>query len=156
MAVFNETMNRGDSRTIERAVHRVSVATGVLWVFADGDTWHLSEGQDCEPGDGRIILTAIEGTNFAVEYSEPTGTEPPAVDPTQPVVETPTPPVEETTPAEVKEDVTPRGDSAKSPGNTGSYESRTVKELRELAKERDIEGYSQLNKADLIKALRNQ
>jgi hypothetical protein len=44
-----------------------------------------------------------------------------------------------------------RGDSG---GQTGSYESRTVKELRALAKDKGITGGSKLGKDKLIKALR--
>jgi hypothetical protein len=51
---------------------------------------------------------------------------------------------------------TPRGDSG---GSGGSYESRTVTELRDLAKERGIEvkgkGDKKPVKADYIKALRD-
>jgi len=139
MAVFPDTMNRGDARTIERGVHRISVATGYLLVFADGanNTWRLSEGEDCEPGDAPVVLLALDGTNFGIEFTEPTGTEPPSVDPVAP-----------------QEAPAVRGDSDDSAG-TGSYESRTIKELRALAKSRGLEGYSKLDKDDLITELRD-
>jgi Rho termination factor, N-terminal domain len=44
-----------------------------------------------------------------------------------------------------------RGDAGDS---TGSYEARTAKELRVLARERGLTGYSKLNKTALIAALR--
>ena len=39
--------------------------------------------------------------------------------------------------------------------DTIDYESMTVTQLRELAKERGLTGYSSLNKADLIKLLKD-
>ncbi|MGC4961008.1 DUF7218 family protein [Gordonia sp. DT101] len=40
-------------------------------------------------------------------------------------------------------------------GESGSYEDWTVDELRKRAKELDLTGYSDLNKDQLIEALRN-
>jgi len=44
---------------------------------------------------------------------------------------------------------------AKRGGEAENYEDRTVKELRERAKELGLSGYSKLKKAELIQKIRN-
>ena len=48
-----------------------------------------------------------------------------------------------------------RPDRVDETNETIDYESMTVTQLREIAKERGLTGYSSLNKADLIQLLRD-
>lgn len=75
------------------------------------------------------------------------------LDPTGPVRVTGPGRIKYWTEGEAHEFAAPRGDAG---GSTGSYESRTAKELKELAKERGLTGYSKLNKKQLIAALRGE
>jgi hypothetical protein len=50
---------------------------------------------------------------------------------------------------------TPRSEAAKRGGESPSYEEWTVEDLRDRAAELDIEGRSEMDKDELINALRN-
>jgi hypothetical protein len=51
---------------------------------------------------------------------------------------------------------TPRKQAGKRGGKSGSYDDWTVDDLRDRAKELGIEGYSDMNKGELIKQLRSR
>lgn len=48
-----------------------------------------------------------------------------------------------------------RSNVGKSGGNSSPYEEWTVEELKQRAKELDLQGYSKLNKSELIDSLRH-
>jgi hypothetical protein len=93
------------------------------------DSTNLAAGETFTADHGRAQVTvfSVEGASVSFIYAD---------DP------------EETEPAE-------RGDSA-GEGSTGSFESRTLTELRALAKERGLTGLSKANKDDVIAALRGE
>lgn len=138
MTTVGLTLNKNEVNTIERGVGTITVGTGKLVVVPFGGAPSVvSESETFDAGNVPVTILALEGTNYGAEYTEPTGTEPPPVDPTQPSIETTT--------------ETVRGDSG---GDSGAFESRTVKELRALAAERGVEIHSHAKKAEIIAALR--
>lgn len=145
-------INVNGSKTFEAPVGRIDVAVGPVSVTRptpEGDdpidavTLHDGDSYDAE-GHAGISVAAPHGGNVSVTYADD--------------VRSP-----ETFPARTQRPVPAnavgqRGDSAtgttSTTGGTGSFESRTTKELRAVAKERGITGASKLNKADLIDRLR--
>lgn len=146
MATERLSLNKHEVNVIERDVETVTVGVGSLVVVdttlakdkiaqveADGDTY--------QAGGHPLALFAIEGANYSVVYTDPTGTEAPVLPREVPATTVP---------------ATERGDAG---GDTGSFESRTVPELEALVEERGIavEGTGKggnILKADLIEALR--
>jgi len=129
-----DTMNKGDSRVIDRPVHEVSVSVGALIVAREGGgdnpvvTQSVYPGTPVQPGDVPVILFALEGTNYSVAYTDiPTNS--PA--------------------SEVEEE---EGEEA--PEGT-DYTTWTVLELRDKAKELGLEGYSKFDKEELIEAVQD-
>jgi hypothetical protein len=124
----NHVFNPNQSRVFDAPVRRIDVAVGSL-VITDGHDSKVvqeTESYECDPTP---MLSAFspKGARVSVTY----GDEPEVA---------------------VTETSAERGDTG---GATGSYESRTVKELQKLAKEREIKGYSDLTKDELIETLRD-
>lgn len=132
------TINAGETRTFDAGLASVQVGVGSVIVTdghgstvveADSDT----DTHDCK-GKPSLALYSPDGANVAVTYAN----------------ETPAP----QEPAQRASGVSAeRGDTGG--GSGGSFESRTLDELHDLAKERGIKGQSTLNKDDLVQALRD-
>jgi hypothetical protein len=118
------SLNKNDVNAIERDVSSISVGVGSLSVVPrNGKAFTLSPDDGSrDVGDVPLTLTAIEGCNYCVNFTEPDGTEAPTLPREVPASTVP--------PEEIAQARAERGDSADSPGNTGSYESRTVKETK--------------------------
>ena len=118
------TFNPDHSRTLDRRVRRIDVHVGSL-IVTETDDPILLGAEETREFDDIASLTLYSPVSARVTVTY--SDEP-----------------EATVPAT-------RGDSG---GSGGSYESRTRNELRDLAREREIPGYSRLNKDALIEALR--
>lgn len=148
MSTVALSLNKNEVNTIERGVGTITVGTGKLVVVPfGGEPTVVSEGESFDAQASPVTILALEGTNYGAVYTEPTGTEAPVLPRTVPASVIPA--------AEVVE--AQRGDSdGESPtGGTGTYEDRTVPELKATAKKNgvDLEGAS--TKAEIIAKLRD-
>jgi len=136
----NLTLNAGESRTFDAGIASVQVSTGSV-VITDGDDPTVVKAQDDEnthdcKGKPSLALYSPSGANLSITYAHEVET---PQEPTHGVSATPEP--------------SERGDTG---GNGGSYESRTLEELHELATERKVKGRSAMDKTELIAALRGK
>jgi len=126
------SLNKGDTQSFERQIASVTCSTGSLIVNDGKETKEITDGETFDTnGSPTVSIFAVDHANYAVAFADF-------------ALVAPGPVVEEAV----------RGDG---PGNvdTGSYESRTLKELRKLARDRRISGYSDLDKDALIEKLRD-
>jgi hypothetical protein len=135
------TINAGETRTFDAGLASVQVGVGSV-IVTDGEdaTVVKADGDDnihdCE-GKPSLALYSPDGANVAVTYAN----EAPA----------PQEAPQRATGVFAEAEASERGDTG---GNGGSYESRTLEELRELATERKIKGRAGLTKNELVEALR--
>jgi hypothetical protein len=135
------TLNAGDTRTFDAGLASVQVGVGSVIVTDGHDSTVVKADTDtdtlaCE-GKPSLALYSPDGANVAVTYQDE--------------AETPQEPAQRVSGVSAEVEPSERGDTG---GNGGSYESRTLDELRELAAQRNIKGRAGLSKAELIEALR--
>lgn len=131
----NITMNAQDMRTFDAGLASISVGTGSVIVTDDHEPAVVGEGESQDlGGKPSLALYSPNGANLSLFYAN----------------ELPTP-QESPQRASGVSAAAERGDTG---GSGGSYESRTLDELRELATERKIKGRAGLSKTELIEALR--
>lgn len=130
----------GQTRDFDQPLHEINVDTGTLVVTIGTDTKVVASGVSFSVGDkAGVHLHAPNGARATVTYSHE-APEAPA-------------PRKRVRRKRKKAKAAPRGDSSKS-NRTGALEARARDELRALAKKRGVKGYSKLDKAGLVKALR--
>lgn len=140
-------LQKGDSNTFEREVSEIRLTFGELFVNVPGEESQILKDTDAVKLDdpAAVKVYAPVATSFAVTFAD---------NAVMPVFQNAT-----ALPEELHHDASvQRGDSGGSDA-TGSFESRTVPQLAQLAKERNltVEGSGKggaKTKADYIKALR--
>jgi hypothetical protein len=142
------TLNIQDSKALEAPVREISVGVGSVLVTrkvpTDEDGGYEIEStlvDKDKPYDGKdtpsLALYSPDGAHVTVLYASEF-----------PIVQEPPDTASGVSAAPAAD----RGDTGG--GSGGSYESRTLEELRELAKDRDLKGTSGFSKSELIDALR--
>lgn len=80
MSTVALTLNKNEVNAIERGVSKITVGVGELVVVPlDGKPTVVSEGDSLDVKDLPVTVLALEGSNYAAVYTEPTGTEAPVL-----------------------------------------------------------------------------
>lgn len=121
------TINQNGHKTLERPVAEIEVLVGSI-VVADAEGQAIAEeGDKVVPVPGFVNLVSLTGANITVTYADE---------------------------VETVSHESEHGDTGG--GETGGYESRTKAQLSKLATDRKIAGRSDMDKDELIAALRDE